>query len=221
MCSRAANPNERAAAFVLPGILGSHLKVDGKRVWLSLRLFNNLDQPKWDETTTSHVRPDGPIGMSYDDLIDHLADTHEVIAFSFDWRRPIEDEARRLADAVDHALTARNATQQPVRIIAHSMGGLVARTMQLERPETWNRMLAREAARVLMLGTPNGGSWTPMQVLSGDDTFGNMLTAIGSLLDGHGARQTIAGMPGLLQLQASPSRLLARPARDRRLAAAR
>jgi len=202
MRSRAANPNERAAAFVLPGILGSHLKVDGKRVWLSLRLFNNLDQLKWDEMTASHVQPDGPIGMSYDDLIDHLADTHEVIPFGFDWRRPIEDEARRLADAVDHALTARNATQQPVRIIAHSMGGLLARTMQLERPETWNRVLAREGARVLMLGTPNGGSWTPMQVLSGDDTFGNMLTVFGSLLDGHGARQTIAGMPGLLQLQA-------------------
>ena len=37
-------------------------------------------------------------------------------------------------------------------------------------------MLARDGARVLMLGTPNGGSWAPMQVLSGDDTFGNMLS---------------------------------------------
>src|SRR5262249_25906375 len=89
------------------------------------------------------------------------------------------------------------------RIVAHSMGGLVVRTMQLERPETWKRMLAREGARVLMLGTPNGGSWAPMQVLSGDDTFGNVLTAFGSLFDSYSARQTIAGMPGLLQLQAA------------------
>ena len=59
-------------------------------------------------------------------------------------------------------------------MLAHSMGGVLARTMQLERPEG----LAADdgaprRARLLMLGTPNGGSWAPMQVLSGDDTFGN------------------------------------------------
>jgi len=193
---------DRPAVILLPGILGSHLKVDGKRVWLSLRFVNQLEALKWDPRKSGRVQPDGPIGMSYDDLIDYLADTHEVIPFSFDWRRPIEDEARRLADAVEAALTARNVSRHPVRLLAHSMGGVVARAMQLVRPETWKRMLAREGARVLMLGTPNGGSWAPMQVLSGDDTFGNLLTGVGSLFDDGGARQIIAEMPGLLQLQA-------------------
>jgi pimeloyl-ACP methyl ester carboxylesterase len=156
--SQTGNANARPAVFVLPGILGSHLKVDGRRVWLSFRFFNSLDRLKWDPGTADGVQPDGPIGMSYDDLIEHLADTHEVVPFSFDWRRPIEDEARRLAEAIDKTLAAREATRQPVRIVAHSMGGLVARAMQLERPETWTRMMAREGARVLMLGTPNGGS---------------------------------------------------------------
>ena len=41
-------------------------------------------------------------------------------------------------------------------------------------------MMARDGARLLMLGTPNGGSWAPMQVLSGDDTFGNALAAFGA-----------------------------------------
>jgi tetratricopeptide (TPR) repeat protein len=200
--SREGNPAERPAVFVLPGILGSHLKVDGQRVWLSLRIVNGLERLKWDPGTAARVHPDGPIGVSYDDLIDHLADTHEVIPFSFDWRRPIEDEARRLADAVEAALTARTATQQPVRILAHSMGGLVARTLQLERPDTWTRMMSRAGARILMLGTPNAGSFVPMQVLSGDDTFGNLLATVGSLFDGRAARQMIAEMPGLLQLQA-------------------
>ena len=200
--SRSGKANERPAVFMLPDILGSHLKVDGERVWLSLRLRNDLDQLKWDPDEASRVQPDGLVGMVYDDLLDHLAETHEVIPFSFDWRRPIEDEAHRLADAVEAALTARNAAQQPVRIVAHGMGGLLVRAMQLERPESWKRMMLREGARVLMLGTPNGGSWTPMQVLSGDDTFGNVLTASGSLFDGYRARQTFAGMSGLLQLQA-------------------
>ena len=60
--------------------------------------------------------------------------------------------------------------------------------MQLERPDTWTRMMAHEQARLLMLGTPNGGSWAPMQVLSGDDTFGNTLTAAGAPFHGRDAR---------------------------------
>ena len=197
------NPAERPAVFVLPGILGSNLKLDGKRIWLGFRFVNGLTKLAWDATTASRVEPDGPIGLSYDDLIERLADTHEVIPFAYDWRRPIEDEARRLAVAVDAALAARSASQQPVRLIAHSMGGLVARTMQLEKPDTWKRMMARDGARLLMLGTPNGGSWAPMQTLSGDDTFGNALVAFGSLFDNGGARQMMAGMPGFIQLQAA------------------
>lgn len=194
---------DRPAVFVLPGILGSNLKLDGKRIWLGFRFVNGLKRLAWDPATAARVAPDGPIGSVYDDLIDRLADTHEVIPFAFDWRRPIEDEARRLADAVDAALVARAASRLPVRLIAHSMGGLVARTMQLERPETWQRMMARDGARLLMLGTPNGGSWAPMQTLSGDDTFGNALVAFGSLFDNGGARKMMAGMPGFIQLQAA------------------
>ena len=194
---------DRPAVFVLPGILGSNLKLNGKRIWLGFRFVNGLKKLAWDPATAASVEPDGPIGSVYDDLIERLADTHEVIPFAFDWRRPIEDEARRLADAVDKALIARNASRQPVRLIAHSMGGLVARTMRLEKPDTWQRLMAREGARLLMLGTPNGGSWAPMQTLSGDDTFGNALVAFGSLFDNGGARKMMAGMPGFIQLQAN------------------
>ena len=198
-----ASPADRPAVFVLPGILGSHLKRDGKRIWLGFRFVNGLKQLAWDPATAASVEPDGPIGSVYDDLIERLADSHEVIPFAYDWRRPIEDEAARLADAVDAALSVRNLSRQPVRLLAHSMGGLVARTMRLEKPETWKRMMAREGSRLLMLGTPNGGSWAPMQTLSGDDTFGNALVAFGALFDNGGARRMMAGMPGFIQLQAS------------------
>ncbi|MGZ5713036.1 MAG: DUF7379 domain-containing protein [Caldimonas sp.] len=194
---------DRPAVFVIPGILGSNLALDGKRIWLGFRFVNSLQKLAWDPATAAQVSPDGPIGSVYGDLIERLADSHEVIPFAFDWRRPVEDEARRLGEAVDAALAARAASQQPVRIVAHSMGGLVARTMALEKPDTWQRMMARDGARLLMLGTPNGGSWSPMQTLSGDDTFGNALAAFGSLFDNRGARKTMAGMPGFLQLQAS------------------
>jgi len=199
----AGDAAERPAVFVIPGILGSHLKFDGKRIWLGFRFVNGLRKLAWDPATADRVEPDGPIDSVYGELIERLADSHEVIPFAFDWRRPIEDEGRRLADAVDAALTARAASQQPVRIVAHSMGGLVARAMALEKPDTWQRLLARDGARLLMLGTPNGGSWSPMQTLSGDDTFGNALAAFGSLFDNGGARAAMAGMPGFLQIQAA------------------
>ncbi len=192
---------ERPAVFVIPGILGSHLKDGDKRVWLSLRLVAGLDRLRY-EAGSQRVQPDGAIGLIYDDLMEHLAATHEVIEFAFDWRRPLEDEARRLATAVEAELDRRSASGQPVRIVAHSMGGVLARTMQLEAPRTWERLLKREGARVLMLGTPNGGSWAPMQVLSGDDTFGNALAAFGSPLRNRQARQLMAEMPGFIQLQA-------------------
>ena len=198
-----ADPADRPAVFVLPGILGSNLKLDGKRIWLGFRFVNGLMKLAWDPASAARVEPDGPIGMSYDDLIECLADTHEVIAFAYDWRRPLEDEARRLAIAVDAALAARHASQQPVRLLAHSMGGLLARTLQLEQPATWQRLMARDGARLLMLGTPNGGSWAPMQTLSGDDTFGNALVAFGSLFHNGDARKMMAGMPGFIQLQAA------------------
>jgi triacylglycerol esterase/lipase EstA (alpha/beta hydrolase family) len=190
------------AVFVLPGILGSNLKADGHRIWLGLRLIGGLDRLAYQEGGADGVLPDGPISLVYGKLIEHLAATHEVRPFAFDWRRPIEEEAQRLAEAVEAALAERQATRQPVRIIAHSMGGLVARTMQIVAPKTWERMMAHEGARLVMLGTPNGGSYAPMQVLSGDDTFGNALAAFGSPLADRRARMLMAGMPGLLQLQA-------------------
>ena len=199
-------PEQRPAVFLLPGILGSHLAEGGKRIWLSWRLVGGLPRLRWrgDEAERDgKVRPDAPIGMFYDDLAAHLAASHEVIPFAFDWRRPIEDEAARLADAVARELALRDGTRQPVRLLAHSMGGVVARTMQIVAPEVWGRMMARDGARLLMLGTPNGGSWAPMQVLSGDDGFGNALAAFGAPFQDHEARQIMATMPGFIQLQAA------------------
>ncbi|MDO9316407.1 MAG: CHAT domain-containing protein [Burkholderiaceae bacterium] len=193
--------SEKPAVFVLPGILGSHIKVDGKRIWLGWRLINGLKKLAYPDPAGRSVEPDGPVGSSYDDLVTFLSRTHEVIEFSYDWRKPIELEAQRLGRAVEAAMAAREKSGQPVRMVAHSMGGLVARTMQLECPATWAQMMARPGARLLMLGTPNGGSWAPMQVLSGDDTFGNALVAFGAPFQDHSTRQLMAQFPGFIQLQ--------------------
>ena len=192
--------SEKPAVFLLPGILGSNLKVDKDRIWLGWRLINGLEHLAY--PGAKGVEADGPIGFVYDDLIAYLSATHEVIPFGFDWRLPIEQEAARLAAAVKKALDAREKSEMPVRMIAHSMGGLLARTVQLVKPDVWKRMIKHPKARLLMLGTPNGGSWAPMQVLSGDDTFGNTLVAAGAPFHGQDARDLMARFPGFIQLQA-------------------
>ncbi|HYQ99385.1 MAG TPA: CHAT domain-containing protein [Casimicrobiaceae bacterium] len=212
---------DKPAVFVLPGILGSNLKADGKRIWLSWRLIGGLERLGYTPGKADGVEPDGAIELTYGELEAFLATTHEVVEFAYDWRRPLEEEARRLGDAVEAALATRKRSGQPVRFVAHSMGGLLVRTLQLERPAVWQRTMAHPGARLLMLGTPNGGSWAPMQVLSGDDTFGNALVAVGAPFHDHAARQLMACFPGFIQLQAAlaDSKLaLAREATWQRLA---
>jgi tetratricopeptide (TPR) repeat protein len=197
-----ATAPELPALFVLPGIFGSNLAVEHERVWLGWRVVNGFSRLAYDEPSTD-VAPDGLIGTYYDDLMAFFSADYDVKPFPFDWRRPIRAEATRLAAAVAAAVAERKKSRQPVRIIAHSMGGLVARTLQIVARDTWNAMMCLDGARLLMLGTPNNGAWAPMQLLSGDDTFGNLLTSVGRPFRTGAIRQLIAGCPGLMQLQAN------------------
>lgn len=194
---RAGRAEERPAVILLPGILGSHLAVDDKRIWLSHRLangFHHLNYP-----SSRAVKPDGMIEMVYGDLIAFLEATHEVIEFSFDWRLPLDEEARRLAKVVRQNLQSRT---QPVSLLAHSMGCILARTLHLVDPSVWEALLQRPTARFLMLGPPNAGSWAPMQVLSGDDDVANAIALFGAPFGQSEARRSMARYPGFLQLQA-------------------
>lgn len=195
------HPETRPALILLPGILGSHLAVDGDRIWLGFRFVGGLERLAI-TTERFRVKPDGVIGSYYDELTEYLSESHEVSTYPFDWRVPIEDAADVLANVIQRELDRRVTSGQPVRFLAHSMGGLVVRTMALRHPKVWRAAMARSGARFVMLGTPNGGSYVPMQVLSGDDTFGNLLGAFGAPFQAAKARQLMAAFPGFLQLQA-------------------
>jgi hypothetical protein len=191
--------SERPAVIVVPGFLGSNLKAGGRRIWPDWGTIDGLLELAYTDEP-GQIEPDGLIDGVYDDLIESLAGSHEVIPFAYDWRRPIEESARRLATVVEAALDARVANRQPVRLLAHSTGGVVARAMQLESPKVWDRMMWHPTARLLLLGTPNDGLWMPMQVLSGDDTLGGVLG--GGLTETVSVRERLAAFPGFLQLQA-------------------
>lgn len=194
-----ATDGPRPVVFLLPGIMGSHLAVGDNRVWVDpLELaFGGMAKLAIDQ---SGVHAECPMESVYGGLIDYLAQTHEVRPFAYDWRRPIQEEARRLGDEVAAALDEAGRAGQPVRILAHSMGGLVARAMILERPEVWQRLCRHEGGRLLMLGTPNGGSHSMVRALTGRDNLVRGLAALDLRRGRKALLEIIAGFPGVLEL---------------------
>jgi len=149
--------------FVLPGIMGSVLQVDAKDVWLSYwsLLRGGIGKIAID---APNVKASGIVGSYYRSLCEYLADSHEVIPFGYDWRRSIKQSASELADEVKKVVSR---TREPIRFIAHSMGGLVVRRFIQDHPDLWDMISRREGARFIMLGTPNRGSYDMVESLAG------------------------------------------------------
>ena len=187
---------EVPTVFILPGLSGSHLAVDANKIWvdpfdLVRGRFTRL------EIDAANVTALEVVAGTYGDLADYLSDTHEVIPFPYDWRRSVLEHGRTLAGLIDERL--RN-TNQPVRIIAHSMGGIVFRGMAAENPEVWERMKAREGSRVLMLGTPNRGSWSIPRIFARQDRLIKMLAAADLRHDQNELLNVLREFPGVLGL---------------------
>ncbi|MEM1128787.1 MAG: CHAT domain-containing protein, partial [Bacteroidota bacterium] len=186
----------RPVVFVLPGIMGSHLSVGRDRIWLDFLDLARGGLRKLNIDAAS-VQPDGLVRLAYRKLVRYLKRSHHVEQMSYDWRRSVRDAAADLAQRVEAQLAA---TDLPVRLLAHSMGGLVARAFQLDHPEVWAKLTAREGGRLLMLGTPNGGSFVVRDILLGRARTIKML----GLLDLGSRRQTLINLvkayPGLLEL---------------------
>jgi hypothetical protein len=192
-------PGPRPVVFVLPGIMGSELEVDGRRVWLSYSdlFLGGLGKLGMGADGVLPLQPYPPY---YGALIDYLADTHKVVPFPYDWRMPPETEADRLAEAVRVAAAEAKVAGKPVRLLAHSMGGLIARTMIARHPDLWREMGGLPGSRLVMLGTPNGGSYSITELLVGQsDTLAKL-----ALLDvRHSSRELveiISRFPGVLAM---------------------
>ncbi|MDA8414482.1 MAG: hypothetical protein M0023_11955, partial [Desulfobacteraceae bacterium] len=173
--------------FVLPGIMGSHLSVNDKRVWLDPVELAQGKLHMLRYGIPNLVTAEAPLWTCYGGLLKHLSATHRVEPFPFDWRVSVFEEGRRLAVALTKALDDTEAGRQPVSIVAHSMGGLVARAMIAEYPELWQRIKGRTDGRLIMLGTPNRGQHAVTRLLTGRDSLIRRL----ALLD------TTRGLKGL------------------------
>lgn len=183
--------------FLLPGIMGSHIQRGRNRIWFEPFSMWSGEMGKL-KVNAPGVSPDGWMDRGYESLARHLADTHEVRPFAYDWRLSITGAAERFGKELDQAMLDAKKRGQPVRIVAHSMGGLVARLALKDR---WSRFKAIPGSRLLQLGTPNQGSHSIAAVLMARDDFIQTIERwFDWKHDMRGFLEIVRDFPGVLEL---------------------
>jgi pimeloyl-ACP methyl ester carboxylesterase len=185
--------------YVVPGVMGSHLGVGNNRIWLDILELARGGILNM-QLSNRAVRPHSLLALAYGRLVEYLSSTHEVIPFPFDWRLSILDEAERFARTIEAKLDETKETKQPVRIVAHSMGGLLSRAMIATWPDVWKRMLDRDGARLVMMGTPNHGSHKIARLILGRESTLQMIATLDFRNPAQRLLEVITRFPGILQL---------------------
>jgi pimeloyl-ACP methyl ester carboxylesterase len=179
--------------FVLPGIMGSVLKRDrDDKLWVdfsdfafgnfrSLRLVGDQQQAPNPPEGSTMIHPGNPLDYfpvdSYGDLIDYFRRRDELVfPAGYDWRKPMWIAADELAGRIRAQWPP--GSPRPLRLIAHSMGGLVARMLFKRHPDLRERFMQSTRNRLLMLGTPNQGSLAVVKTLMGDNGLIDMLDCL-------------------------------------------
>ncbi|HEX2064018.1 MAG TPA: CHAT domain-containing protein [Acidimicrobiales bacterium] len=199
---RGEKEEERGTVVVLHGIMGSNLFAvadgDADRIWVSpVRLangeFRRLALPGGSEL----IEPRG-LYRGYLALVLWLDRHWKVVPFAFDWRSSLADSAAKLATTLD------DIGPGPAHLVAHSMGGLVARTMIQFRPDVWARIddpdEHRRGGRLVMLGTPNHGSFAIPLAFTGKERMVKALALADLRNRLEDVQQVLAGFPGSYEM---------------------
>lgn len=207
---------KRGRVVVLPGITGSELAAeyaDGKSrlLWLdfislvlgrSIRLMALGDSGEPADPSVRIV-PRGFVLGWYINLVTSLQNEWDVLPVSYDWRLDID----RSADALAERITAW-ARGEPVHIVAHSMGGLVSRRMIQRHPELWAAMddggRRERGGRLVMLGTPNRGSYAIPLTLTGEEFMIKLLDVADLTKGRRNVLARLNSFPGSYQMLPSP-----------------
>ncbi len=214
-------PAERKGnVIVLPGIMGSELTATDRsgvadNIWLSiLRIMaGRIERLRLaDDGLTGfdplyHVQASGILKRYYGELLLTLAAQWNVRAYWFDWRKDLDLAADELAVKAN----AWFGPDTPFHIVAHSMGGLVARTFIKRHTARWKSMWdgrsnhkGTEGGRLVMLGTPNHGSYLIPQVITGLSSTIRKIERVDVWHDLASILQVVNSFVGSFQMLPSP-----------------
>ena len=197
-----SNDKPRPIVVVLPGTMGSQLKAGDDAIWLDYwsLLKGGLKRLAMGQ---SGITPVGLVDQFYGPMVEFLARSHQVELFPYDWRYSVRQAAVRLVDTLDPLVTQAERNNQPLRIVAHSMGGLVVRSMIADGGRgsaLWQRITKLPGARFLMLGTPNLGSFEAVRWLTGFNPTQTKLALLDITQSTDQITGLVANYPGLLEL---------------------
>lgn len=207
----------RGNIIFIPGIMGSELSVtedgDDDVVWVSfLKLIwggiakLRLDKDGLQEADSGlRVQPSGLDKDSYAETILWLKAYWNVEPFAYDWRKDLDQAADNLKDLIETKFK-----DQPVHLVAHSMGGLVSRNFIRLYPKVWKAMLEPkkvQGGRLIMLGTPNYGSYAIANAMVAGDKLVRRLAAADLKHDLDEVLDVLNGFVGSYQLLRPPSSL--------------
>ena len=186
---------KKPIAIVLPGIMGSNLYKDDDRIWVDFWRFVKGDLVNL-EISAPNISAKSLMGSGYRKLARYLVESnYDVIAFAYDWRKDITEEAKKLDDLINKLLTKK----QPIHVIAHSMGGVLFREFMILNNE-WGKLNESPGFRALFLGTPLGGSYLIPETFTGR---GGNINKLSQLDLKHGKQdllEVFAACPGLYSL---------------------
>ncbi len=187
-------PRSGAQVLILPGIMGSKLGTAPKRsgaggiVWFDPAAIGagGLVELALPEGRALGTR--GVMLFAYARLqLELQQQGFDVALHPYDWRLGLDELGQALAARIA-------ASAAPVTLIGHSMGGLVARMAVGMLPK-------HRVRKLILLGTPNFGSFAVAQALRGTYEF---VRKVSRLDLGHSpaylARRVFHSFPGLHQL---------------------
>lgn len=189
---------DRPTVFLLPGIMGSHLRSENGRLWLNYARIVTGNLSKL-QISSKDIVPDGVHDPSYAAFIDFLRDNkgYNVIPFAYDWRKDLTQTAEALAAEVE---TCMEKSSQTISFAAHSMGGVLLSAMFGKRRDLFDALKQREGFRALLMGVPLQGSYAIPRLLAGRDKILSIL-ALMDIVNRKGKLLSFfVKFPGLLQL---------------------
>ena len=180
--------------LLLPGIMGSNLKFDDKLLWINY--FKIISGGLADLKSGNKLNANSIVSTSYKRLAEELDDNYDVVTFPFDWRLPLEDSASILNKKIKDLMKLG----QPIKIIGHSMGGVLIRDFIVLHKDTWTKLNNSNGFRLIFLGTPLNGSYRIPAVLFGMDRLIDKLSLIDLVHSKDELIRIFSGFKGLLGL---------------------
>lgn len=220
LAKRAGAARSRGTAvgnvLLVPGIMGSGLLTSDRRgdrdlVWINVfRLaLGQFKRLKLSSYGVSEADPEWTVRIgevdkrTYARALLWLRASWNVAPFPFDWRKDMDVASDALSDFIRERYPG-----EPVHLVAHSMGGLVCRNFIRRHREQWDSLRVGErGGRLIMLGTPNYGSFAIPQTMTGDENLVRLLAAADL---GHGLSDILGvvhSFVGSYEMLPAPSRL--------------